>query len=137
MSTRYLLDTNICIYIIRHKPAEVRRRFEQLKTGEAAISAITFGELHYGAAKSQHPRAVQATLQELTSFLPVLPLPADAGLEYGLIRTALETKGKPIGGNDLWIAAHAKSAGLILITNNEREFKRVASLKVENWVERN
>ena len=136
MAARYLLDTNICIYIVRHKPAEVRRRFERLKAGEAAISAVTFGELHYGAVRSQHPREAQVTLQELTSFLPVLPLPADAGLEYGRIRASLEKSGKPIGGNDLWIAAHATSAGLILVTNNEREFKRVASLTVENWVDR-
>jgi tRNA(fMet)-specific endonuclease VapC len=134
MQPRYMLDTNICIYIIRHKPIEVQRRFAKLKAGEAALSALTFGELHFGAAKSQQRSAVVAILDELTAFLPVLALPEAASQEYGTLRALLEAKGQPIGNNDLWIAAHAKSSGLILITNNEREFKRVPGLKLENWV---
>jgi tRNA(fMet)-specific endonuclease VapC len=134
MQPRYMLDTNICIYIIRHKPVEVQRRFERLKAGEAALSVITFGELHFGAAKSQQRDSVVATLEELTAFLPVLTLPALASREYGGLRAILEKTGQPIGNNDLWIAAHAKSADLILVTNNEREFKRVPGLKLENWI---
>lgn len=133
MRARYLLDTNICIYIIRNKPVEVRAKFERIKSGEAAISVITFGELYFGVAKSRQRQSTLSLLQELTAILPVLELPEAAGLEYGAIRASLETKGQPIGNNDLWIAAHAKSAGLILVTNNEREFKRIAKLEIENW----
>jgi len=134
MQPRYMLDTNICIYIIRHKPIEVQKRFERLKAGEAVLSAITFGELHFGAAKSQQRDAVVIMLEELTAFLPVLALPEIASREYGALRAILEAKGQSIGNNDLWIAAHAKSIDMILVTNNEREFKRVPGLKLENWV---
>ena len=134
MAARYLLDTNICIYIKKQRPPEVLARFEKLKAGEALLSVITYGELLYGAAKSQQRMQALNALQELTSLLPVLPLPEDAAEHYGQIRAALEAKGEIIGGNDLWIAAHAKAAGLIVVTNNEREFKRVKGLKVENWV---
>ncbi len=130
---RYLLDTNICIYIRQKRPAEVLARFEKLKAGEAALSVITYGELLYGAAKSQHRQQAMDSLSDLVSFLPALELPANAAQEYGEIRANLETKGEIIGGNDLWIAAHAKAAGLVLVTNNEREFKRVPGLKVQNW----
>ena len=118
---RYLLDTNICIYIVRQKPIEVQKRFDRLKVGDAVISTITFGELQYGAAKSKSRATVLAALEELIAFLPVLPLNADCGRAYGEIRASLEAKGQSIGGNDLWIAAHARSTGLILVTNNERE----------------
>ena len=134
MAARYLLDTNICIYIRRQRPPAVLARFEKLKAGEALLSTITYGELLYGAAKSQQREQALKALQELTSLLPVLALPAEAAEHYGQIRAALEAKGEVIGGNDLWIAAHAKAAGLIVVTNNEREFKRVKGLKVENWV---
>jgi tRNA(fMet)-specific endonuclease VapC len=134
MQPRYMLDTNICIYIIRHKPIEVQKRFEKLKAGEAALSVITFGELHFGAAKSQQRETVIAMLDELTAFLPVLALPEIASREYGTLRALLEAKGQPIGNNDLWIAAHAKSIDMTLVTNNEREFKRIPGLKLENWV---
>jgi tRNA(fMet)-specific endonuclease VapC len=135
MAPRYMLDTNICIYIIRRKPIEVQKRFERLKAGEAVLSAITFGELQYGAAKSTQRDFVLASLEELTAFLPVLALSVDASRQYGILRAALEAKGKPIGNNDLWIAAHAKAEGLSLVTNNEREFKRVPGLKLENWID--
>ena len=133
MAARFLLDTNICIYIRRQRPPEVLARFEKLKAGEAMLSVITYGELLYGAAKSRQRDIALAQLAELVSFLPVLPLPEDAAHEYGRIRAALESKGEPIRGNDLWIAAHAKSAGLTLVTNNEREFKRISGIKVRNW----
>lgn len=133
MVPRFLLDTNICIYIRQRRPPEVLVRFEKLKTGEAALSVITYGELLYGAAKSQHRELAMGRLNDLVSLLPVLPLPESAADEYGEMRARLESKGETIGGNDLWIAAHAKALDLILVTNNEREFKRVAGLKVQNW----
>jgi tRNA(fMet)-specific endonuclease VapC len=133
MDTRYLLDTNICIYIRRHRPPEVLTRFKRLKPGEAMLSVITYGELLYGAEKSQHRGQALQQLEELASLMPVMPLPLEAGHAYGAIRAALEARGEVIGNNDLWIAAHAKAAGLTLVTNNEREFRRVAGLKIQNW----
>jgi tRNA(fMet)-specific endonuclease VapC len=135
MAARYLLDTNICIYIRRRRPPEIHARFAQLKTGEAALSLITYGELMYGAAKLRPvpPRAAEQ-MQELLDLIDVLPLPIEAGRKYGEIRAILESKGQMIGNNDLWIAAHAISANLTVVTNNEREFRRVPHLKIENWV---
>jgi tRNA(fMet)-specific endonuclease VapC len=136
MPTRYLLDTNICIYIQRQKPGEVLVRFQKLKPGDAAISVITWGELLYGAEKSQQRKRALQLLEEFKTFVPVLPMPENAGKTYGAIRSTLESKGEPIGNNDLWIAAHAKAAALTIVTNNEREFQRVPGLKVQNWVGR-
>jgi tRNA(fMet)-specific endonuclease VapC len=134
MSARYLLDTNICIYIQRHRPEEVLARFEKLKPGDAAISVITWGELLYGAEKSRQRKVVLQLLEEFKTFVPVLPIPENAGKEYGAIRALLESGGKSIGNNDLWVAAHARAAALTVITNNEREFQRIPGLKVQNWV---
>jgi tRNA(fMet)-specific endonuclease VapC len=134
MTTRYLLDTNICIYIQRQRPEKVLARFQKLKPGDAAISVITWGELLYGAEKSMHRKKALQLLDEFKSFVPVLPIPVNAGNTYGVIRASLESEGKPIGNNDLWIAAHAKAAALTIVTNNEREFQRVPGLKVQNWV---
>jgi tRNA(fMet)-specific endonuclease VapC len=133
MAPRYLLDTNICIYVRQKKPQAVLRRFERLAVGEAAISAITYGELMYGAEKSVQRTARLRYLQELISLIPVLPLPETGGKAYGQIRAVLENAGATIGNNNLWIAAHAKADGLTLVTNTESEFKRVPGLKVENW----
>ena len=133
MEARFLLDTNICIYIRRKKPEEVLRRFRTLKAGEAALSVITFGELVYGAEKSAQRTMALELLRELARVLPVMGMPETAAEAYGAIRAELERKGQMIGNNDLWIAAHAKAAGLTLVTNNEREFRRVRGLKVENW----
>jgi tRNA(fMet)-specific endonuclease VapC len=135
MEPRYLLDTNICIYIRQKRPEEVLRRFRKLRPGEAVLSVITYGELLYGAAKSeQRVRAIEQ-LHELVSVLPALSLPEAAAEAYGTIRAELELNGEMIGNNDLWIAAHALAAGLILVTNNEKEFRRVRRLKVQNWTE--
>ncbi len=130
---RYMLDTNICIYIARRKPPQVFARFEKLKAGEAVLSVVTYGELRFGAAKSKRRNEVLKDLEELTSFLPVRALPIEAAEEYGRLRSQLEDKGRPIGGNDLWIAAHASAEKLVLVTNNEREFARVPGLKIQNW----
>ena len=133
MEPRFLLDTNICIYIRRKRPQQVLARFRKLRPGEAALSVITFGELLYGAEKSAQRLAALERLQELARVLPVLPLPETAAETYGTIRADLEFRGQIIGNNDLWIAAHAKAAELTLVTNNEREFRRVRGLKVQNW----
>ncbi len=133
MPARYLLDTNICIYIQRRRPPEVLARFKKLRAGEARISVVAWGEMLYGAEKSQHRAKVLELLEEFAAIIPVLPLPETAGQEYGAIRATLEARGETIGNNDLWIAAHAKAEGLTIVTNNEREFKRVPGLKVQNW----
>lgn len=134
MPNRYLLDTNICIYIQRQKPDEVLARFQKLKPGDAAISVITWGELLYGAEKSHQRKRALQLLEEFKTFVPVLPMPENAGKTYGSIRAKLESKGRPIGNNDMWIAAHAIAATLTIVTNNEREFQLVPGLKVQNWV---
>src|ERR1700751_3271227 len=133
MDARYLLDTNICIYIRQKRPAEVLHRFQKLRPGEAALSVITYGELLYGAAKSAQRTAALERLRELVHLLPALALPESAAETYGAIRANLEQKGEMIGNNDLWIAAHALASGLTLVTNNEKEFRRVRGLKVQNW----
>jgi tRNA(fMet)-specific endonuclease VapC len=134
MAARFLLDTNICIYIQRQRPANVLTRFQKLEPGDAAISVITWGELLYGAEKSKQRRKALELLAEFKTFVPVLPIPETAGNTYGIIRATLESQGQSIGNNDLWIAAHAKAAGLTVVTNNEREFRRIAGLKVQNWI---
>jgi Predicted nucleic acid-binding protein, contains PIN domain len=134
MAAKFMLDTNICIYIQRKKPPEVMAHFKRLKPGDAVISVITWGELMYGAYKSRFQKEVLLLLEEFVSYLPVLPMPEEAGSYYGSIRADLESQGKPIGNNDLWIAAHAKAAGVTLVTNNEKEFKRIPGLKVKNWI---
>lgn len=133
MSLHYLLDTNICIYIAKQKPLSVLHKFERLEVGAIGMSIITEGELFYGAQKSQHPKKALMALEELISFIPSLPLPIQAAKHYGEIRSKLQKQGKIIGGNDLWIAAHALSLNLTLITNNVKEFSRVKQLDIENW----
>jgi len=135
MDARFLLDTNICIHIRRQRPPGVLARFQRLKPGEAVLSVITYGELIYGVEKSQFREQATKQLTELEGLIPVMELPLQAGQFYGAIRAALEAKGETIGNNDLWIAAHAKAAGLTLVTNNEREFRRIQGLKIQNWVD--
>ena len=135
MEARYLLDTNICIYIRQNRPPRVLTRFQRLRPGEAVLSVITYGELLYGARKSRARAQAMLQLEELAALMPIMPLPQEAGRAYGMIRADLEAQGETIGNNDLWIAAHAKASGLVLVTNNEREFRRVNGLKLQNWVE--
>ncbi len=136
MAVRYLLATDICIYIAKHSPPEVRALFERLSASELAMSVITFGELCHGAEKSQAREKALATLDRLAASIQVMPLCAAVAQHYGQIRTELETIGRPIGNNDLWIAAHARAEGWTLVTNNGREFERVPGLMVENWAGR-
>ena len=131
---RYLLDTDTVIYLVHRRSAAVAARFARLRASEVAISCIGFGELSYGAEKSMKRDAALAVLEAFSSRIAVLPIDASVSAEYGRIRALLEAKGKPLGNNDLWIAAHALSANLILVTNNVREFSRVPDLKLENWV---
>ena len=133
MDARYLLDTNAIIYILREQPRGFLERFTQLQQGEASISVITYGELLFGVAKSNRRTEALATLRELIELIPAFSLPESAASIYGTVRAELELSGKIIGNNDLWIAAHALAAGLILVTNNEKEFRRVRGLKVQNW----
>lgn len=131
---RYLLDTNICIYIKNHRPPEVLARFSKLPHGKVAMSAITYGELCFGAEKSSKPKESRHILEQLTALIPVLPLGETVSIHYGKIRQYLQASGKLIGNNDLWIASHALANKLILVTNNVAEFERVPGLRVENWV---
>lgn len=133
MPFQFLLDTDILIYLRRKSSPEISARFRKLEAGEAAMSVITHGELIYGAEHSGQPERSLRSVSELAALLPVLPLPEQAGTEYGRLRAELERRGTPIGNNDLWIAAHARVEGLILVTNNEKEFRRIKDLKVENW----
>lgn len=133
MEVRYLLDTNICIYVRQKKSPEVMRHFDELKSGEAGISIITYGELIYGAEKSSHRSEALRRLQELVTVLPALPMPETAANTYGKLRAELEARGEMIGNNDLWIAAHAITTRAILVTNDESEFRRVRGLKLQNW----
>lgn len=133
MAVHYLLDTNICIYIAKHHPPAVRARFARHAAHELAMSVITFGELRHGAEKSQAREKALTTLQQIARSIQVVPLSEAAGEHYGQIRADLERAGLPIGNNDLWIAAHARSAGWTLVTNNTREFSRVPGLQIENW----
>lgn len=130
---RYMLDTNICIYIAKHNPPAVRERFARHTASELAMSTITLGELRFGAEKSQSRERALAVLAQLEAAIEVMPLTQAAGEHYGQIRAALQKEGQMIGNNDLWLAAHARSEGWILVTNNEREFLRVEGLQVENW----
>jgi len=131
---RYLLDTNICIYLTKHQHPALNQRFASLAENEVAMSVITFGELQFGAQKSQHRGKVLQALAKLSAVIPVLEMQPEAGEIYGEIRATLQQKGTPIGNNDLWIASHALSEKLILVTNNEKEFMRVPDLSVENWI---
>lgn len=130
-----MLDTNICIYIIKKKPPHVIERFKQTELSEISISAITLSELLYGVSKSLNPAQNQIALAQFLSPLEILPYGDDAAQYYGGLRSYLEKQGTPIGALDMLIAAHALSASCTLITNNEREFTRIPELKIENWVQ--
>lgn len=130
---KVMLDTNICIYIIKQRPQSVLDRFAGYPVGDVGISTITLAELEYGISKSSDPARNRGALQEFIFPLEVAAFDRPATIQYGKIRAALERKGSPIGSMDLLIAAHALSHGACLITNNEKEFKRVAGLRVENW----
>jgi tRNA(fMet)-specific endonuclease VapC len=130
-----MLDTNICIYIAKRRPAEVKARFEQLRPGQLVMSVITYGELHYGARKSTEQSKALKQLDEIVRDIPVENLNSSVAEAYGEIRATLEKHGRLIGNNDLWIGAHALALGVTLATSNEREFERIRGLSVENWAQ--
>ncbi len=130
---RYLLDTNIVIYVIKRRPIEILQTFNE-NTGRMAISAITLSELYHGAEKSSRINDNLRVIEDFCSRLEVLPYTAKAAQHYGAIRAALERRGETIGVNDLHIAAHARSEGLTVVSNNLGEFSRVPALQSENWL---
>lgn len=134
---KYLLDTNICIYIIKNSPASVIKKFQSLSIGDIGISSITLAELEYGVAKSIHKAKNQEALNNFILPLEILHFDELAAQAYGEIRNELEKKGKIIGSMDLMIAAHALALNVTLITNNEKEFNRIKHLQTENWVSSN
>ena len=129
---QYMLDTNICIYIIKKKPKAVIERFLQTEISQIGISSITLSELLYGVSKSSKPNQNQIALVQFIAPLEILPYDDQAAQHYGNLRAHLERQGKPIGSLDMLIAAHALSATSILVTNNEKEFSRIPALKIEN-----
>ena len=131
---KYMLDTNIVIYVIKRRPIEVLRTFNS-HAGQMSISVITLAELQHGAEKSAKPGHNLRQIEDFISRLDVLEYGCKAASHYGNVRADLESKGTPIGVNDLHIAGHARSEGLTLVTNNEREFRRVDGLLVDNWVD--
>jgi tRNA(fMet)-specific endonuclease VapC len=131
---KYLLDTNIVIYTMKNRPLQVKRRFQQHE-GEMCISAVTLGELVFGAENSQQVERNLADIEAMAARLEVLPLDSKAAYHFGQIRAALYAIGQPIGPYDMMIAGHARASGLILVTNNVNEFARVPGLLLENWCE--
>ena len=130
---KYILDTNICIYIIKKKPIQVFDKFKDLPLGSVGISSITLAELAFGAKKSAQSEKNQIALNQFLIPLDIVECDTNAAIEYGKIRAELERVGTPIGPLDMLIASHVKSLELTIVTNNEKEFKRVSGLKVENW----
>ena len=131
---KYMLDTNICIYIIKKNPIQVLEKFSTVNKNDMCISSITLAELKFGVRKSNNPAKNKLTLMLFLAGIKILPFDDAAATEYGDIRATLERRGTPIGANDLFIAAHAKSMRLTLVTNNIKEFERVDGLQIENWI---
>lgn len=131
---KYMLDTNICIYLIKQKQTAVLKRFRKTNISEISISSITLSELFYGVSKSSRPEQNFMALTQFVAPLEILPFGGEAAQYYGDLRTRLEKQGTPIGSLDMLIAAHALSMTSTLVTNNEKEFNRVPGLKIENWV---
>ena len=129
----YLLDTNICIYIIKKKPVLVLERFKKFPLGQIGISTITLAELQSGVRKSSNAEKNLKALNQFIIPLEIIDFDYNATIEYGFIRAELEKNGTPIGPLDTLIGAHAKSAGLTLVTNNEKEFSRIPNLNIVNW----
>lgn len=132
---RYMLDTNICIYAIKHKPSAVFQKLQTVDPEDVCVSAVTYAELMHGVEKSAAVEKNRLALSMLLANIEILDFDVDAADCYGKIRADLEKKGTPIGPLDMMIAGHAQSLGYTVVTNNEKEFSRVSNLKIENWVE--
>jgi len=131
---RYMLDTNICIYVIKHKPETVFQKLQNINPEDVCISSVTYAELVHGVEKSAAVEKNRLALSMLLANMEILDFDVDAADCYGKIRAALEKKGTPIGPLDMMIAAHAQSLGYTVVTNNVKEFSRVSALQIENWV---
>ena len=131
---KFLLDTNICIAMIRNKPADLIKKLTTHKPGDVCVSVITVAELVHGAQKSNQPEKNMAALDQFLLPLEVADFDPGTAAVYGEIRANLEKAGTPIGSMDMLIAAHALSLGVVLVTNNTREFQRVPNLKIEDWL---
>ena len=131
---KYMLDTNICIYIIKKKPLEVINRLMKMRVSDVCISSITLSELEYGVEKSERRDQNKVALAEFIAPIEVCSYDHHVATYYGKIRSHLEKKGQLLGSLDMLIAAHALALQMVLVTNNVREFKRISDLKVENWV---
>jgi tRNA(fMet)-specific endonuclease VapC len=131
---KLMLDTNICIAIIKQKPADILQKFGAYQVGDICISSVTLAELRYGVAKSQFQEKNQAALDEFILPLEVVGFDEAAALVYGALRASLEKQGTPIGALDTMIGAHALSLNLTLVTNNTKEFNRITGLKVIDWI---
>jgi len=130
---RYMLDTNICIYVIKNRPPKLRERFNRL-ADQLCISAITLGELIYGTEKSSRPMENLSIVEQFAALLEVLAFANKAAAHFGQLRAELERAGEPVGAYDMLIGGHARSEGLVLVSNNVREFRRIKGLRVENWL---
>lgn len=134
MKPKYLLDTDVFSLMVKGQDEAINARLQTLAKGDATLSVITTGEYFYGVAHAPVSALREKRAQRLIDFFGVAPLDPEVGLTYGAIRADLRAKGTPIGPNDLWLAAQAKAHGLVMVTHNTREFKRVKGLKVEDWV---
>ncbi len=130
---RYMLDTNICIHVMKNYPLQLREKFNALAE-QLCISSITLGEMHYGAEKSAGVVENLKAIEHFVSRLEVLPFAAGAAVHYGQIRADLERAGTPCGSHDMQIGGHARSEGLVVVTNNMREFVGMPGLLTENWI---
>lgn len=131
---KYMLDTNICIYAIKHKPPQVFRKLQEHDPEEVCISSVTYAELVHGVEKSQSIEKNRLALSLLLSNIEILDFDSRAAEEYGKIRAALERTGNPIGPLDMMIAGHARALGYTVVTNNFGEFQRIKDISLENWV---
>ena len=132
---RYMLDTNICIYAIKHKPERVLLRLQEHDPSEICISSVTYAELVHGVEKSQAIERNRVSLTLLLANIEIMDFDSLAAESYGKICADLEKAGKPIGPLDMMIAGHAKALGYVVVTNNTKKFERVEGLKLENWTE--
>jgi tRNA(fMet)-specific endonuclease VapC len=132
---KYMLDTNICIYLIKQKPIQVLEKFRTISAGDICLSSITVAEMYYGIEKSKYQNRNRTALEKFLLPLTVVNFDFDAAIQFGKIRSLLESFGTPIGPYDLLIGAHAMSLDLALVTNNPGELSRIPDLKIENWVD--
>ena len=132
--TRYMLDTDMCSYIIKERPVSVLQRFQELNMESICISIVSYAELMYGVERSSSKRINHSVIRDFTRYLDVISWDIGAADVYAVLRTDLEAKGTPIGAMDMMIAAHSKSLNTVLVTNNQKHFTKVKGLLIENWI---